>query len=114
MFDKSTYIKRRTDLRNSLQSGLILILGEYKIPINYRGNCYPFKQDANFLYFTGLADRAGLALVIDIDGDTECLYGNNESVDDEIWNGKKPTLSELSARSGISKIEPLKNLRSTI
>ena len=41
MFDKKTYIKRRSLLRDDVNTGLILILGNNESPMNYPANPYP-------------------------------------------------------------------------
>ncbi len=66
MFASQTYINRRNRLKDQVGSGIILLHGNNDSPMNYAGNCYPFRQDSSFLYFAGL-DLPGLAMIIDID-----------------------------------------------
>ena len=66
MFAKDTYVHRRERLKQQLQSGIVLILGNDESPMNYPDNPYEFRQDSSFLYFFGL-DSPGLVGVIDID-----------------------------------------------
>jgi Xaa-Pro aminopeptidase len=86
MFSKETYIERRNRLRQSVKSGIILLLGNSEQPANYRSNTFHFRQDSNFLYYFGLnvADFAG---IIDIEAGTECIYGDDYTVDDIVWMG---------------------------
>ena len=53
MFDSATYQRRRQALRNKVQNGIILILGNNEAPANYPDNTYKFRQDSSFLYFFG-------------------------------------------------------------
>ena len=66
MFNSDTYTKRRDKLRENMDSGIALFLGNVDSPMNYPANPYHFRQDSDFLYFFGL-DLQGLAGVVDID-----------------------------------------------
>ena len=64
MFSQKTYVDRRNVLKERLQSGLILLLGNDDSPMNYPGNPYPyFRQDSSFLYYCGV-DVPGLAVLM--------------------------------------------------
>ena len=54
MFESSVYSKRRTLLRKSMGSGLVLLLGNEDAAFNYPANQYHFRQDSSFLYYFGL------------------------------------------------------------
>ena len=103
MFSAEVYLERRKRLKQQVESGLILLLGNKESPMNYPDNPYPFRQDSSFLYFFGL-DFPGLAAVIDADEGTECVFGNDPTVDDIVWTGPQPSLQEKCRRIGISQI----------
>ena len=110
MFSKEIYQTRRAQLAERvLSGGLILLPGNGESSINYPSNVYHFRQDSSFLYFFGLQlpDMVG---VIDIDNNTETLYGDDLTIDDIIWTGPQPTISELGAKAGISDTKPLSSL----
>src|ERR1035438_7507921 len=100
MFDKEVYIKRRKRLKEQVGNGLILLLGNEESSMNYLDNCYPFRQDSNFLYFFGI-DRPGLAAIIDIDNNNEFLFGNDIGVEDIIWTGPMQSLNEQAEMVGV-------------
>ena len=110
---KDTYIRRRATLKKEMGSGLLLFLGNNEVGMNYADNTYRFRQDSSFLYFFGL-DYAGLAAVIDIDNDAEIVFGNELTIDDIVWTGTQPTLSEKASAVGISKTLPLGDLKKYI
>lgn len=110
---KDTYIHRRATLKKEMGSGLLLFLGNNEVGMNYADNTYRFRQDSSFLYFFGL-DYAGLAAVIDIDNDAEIVFGNELTIDDIVWTGTQPTLSEKASAVGISKTRPLSDLKGYI
>ena len=76
MFSKETYIRRRTELKKLVQSGVIVIFGNNESPCNFPNNgYYPFRQDSSFLYYFGV-QRDGLVGVIDIDNNLDSLVGD--------------------------------------
>jgi len=107
---KETYQRRRQQLKHDMGSGLLLMLGNDEVGMNYADNTYRFRQDSTFLYFIGL-DYAGLAAVIDIDEDREIVFGNDLTIDDIVWTGTQPSLSEKAALTGISDTLPMKELK---
>jgi len=109
MFSADIYIERRKRLRTDVQAGLILFLGNEESPMNYADNQYPFRQDSSFLYFFGL-DCPGLAAVIDVDQGTECIFGDDLTVDDIVWTGPQPALKEKCSKTGISETAGLDKL----
>jgi Xaa-Pro aminopeptidase len=109
MFSADIYVERRKRLRTDVGIGVILLLGNEESPMNYTDNQYPFRQDSSFLYFFGL-DCPGLVAVIDIDQGTECIFGNDLTVDDIVWTGPQPTLKEKCLKTGISETAGLDKL----
>ena len=101
-FPKETYIKRRNQLKKNMGSGVLLFLGNEESSSNFKDNWYPFRQDSTFLYFFGL-DMPGLAAVIDIDQDIETIFGDNLTVEETIWQGSHPPLSDLATTVGVGK-----------
>ena len=103
MFDKSIYEERRKNLRKKIKSGLIYLPGNIDSPMNYRANQLPFRQDSSFLYFFGI-DKPGFAGLIDVDNNKDYLYGNDFDIDDVIWMGQMPTVSDLGKTIGAEGI----------
>ncbi|MEO0558808.1 MAG: aminopeptidase P family protein [Bacteroidota bacterium] len=99
MFAPETYAARRSALARQLD-GLIVILGNDNVPMNYAGNVYGFRQDGSFLYYGGL-DEPGLALTIDADTGESVLYGHEPTLDDAIWEGPMASLGDRAAAIGI-------------
>ena len=113
MFKSNTYIERRTTLKTRIGSGIILLLGNSESPMNYLDNTYHFRQDSTFLYFFGL-DHPDLIGLIDIDNDMEIIFGNDLTIDDIVWMGVKPTISERATDVGVSETQPLNKLESIL
>ncbi|MDP2469797.1 MAG: aminopeptidase P family protein [Candidatus Palauibacterales bacterium] len=104
MFEASTYIDRRKGLQERVGSGLLLFLGNDPATMNYPDNPFHFRQDSSFLYYFGL-DQAGLAGVIDADSGEEILFGHEPTVDEIVWTGPLPTLTEERACVGVGRSE---------
>lgn len=107
MFDKKVYLERREQLKRSVGSGMILFLGNEESSMNYKDNLYPFRQDSSFLYFFGI-DRPALVGVIDIDNDSEIIFGDDFTTEEMIWTGYREPLHLLSGSIGISIVKPKK------
>ena len=113
MFETQIYTSRRNNLKNNFQSGLLLFPGNNESPANYPGNTYDFRQDSTFLYYFGL-DIPNLFAVIDIDDNSETLFGEDFAIDDIVWMGPQPTIAELADKSGVGNHGDLNNLNSII
>ena len=113
MFDSIIYQKRRQALREKIQSGIILLLGNNEAPANYPDNTYKYRQDSSFIYFFGQS-HPGYAGVIDVDNGEEYFFGNDVDMDDIIWMGPQPSIKELAAQVGISKSFPADKLKDVI
>jgi Xaa-Pro aminopeptidase len=105
MFDKQLYINRRKALKDQLNEGIILFLGNDDSPMNYPDNPYFFRQHSSFLYYFGI-DRPSLAAVIDLESGEETLFGDELTIDDIIWMGNVPTLKEECENVGINSVLP--------
>lgn len=107
MFSKETYIGRRRVLRERVsRKGLILLPGNSEASRNYPDNGYHFRQDSNFLYFYGIK-QPDLVGLLDIDAGEDWLFGDDLSMDDIIWTGPQPTISELGAMCGVTNTAAL-------
>ena len=114
MFNKETYIQRRSELKKLVGNGVIILFGNNESPANYPANAYaPMRQDSSFLYYFG-QHRDGLVGVIDIDNDEEILFGDDIDVEDIVWMGYTPSVADLAAEVGVSKTAPMKELTSYI
>lgn len=110
MFSKETYVKRRTELKKLVKSGVIILFGNNESPVNYPSNgYYPFRQDSSFLYYFGL-NRDGLVGVIDIDEDKETLVGDDIDIEDIVWFGSVDSVSDMAACAGVGASAPMKQL----
>ena len=113
MFTAETYIKRREALREKVQSGIILILGNVEAPANYPNNTYKFRQDSSFLYFFGQS-HPGYAGIMDIESGEDIFFGTDVDIDDIIWMGPQPSIKELAAQVGVQKSQPFCQLKEVV
>lgn len=97
MFKSQVYKNRRNHLREKINSGIILMLGNSESQLNYPDNTYKFRQDSNFSYFFGL-DLPDFAGVLDIDNNKDYIFANDVEIDDIIWMGPQPLVKDLAAK----------------
>jgi Xaa-Pro aminopeptidase len=109
VFDSKIYMERRKKLREKLEYGLVLFLGNEESPMNYPDNAYRFRQDSNFLYFFGI-DSPGLAGLMDLDEGKDIIFGNDVSVEDIIWMGGQPLLKDRAAAVGVKETYPYEKM----
>lgn len=102
MLSPDTFASRRAALAEAVPDGLIVLLGNDAVPMNYAANLYPFRQDGTFLYYTGL-DAPALALALDAETGEATLYGTDPTLDDEVWEGPLPTLADRAAVAGLDQ-----------
>ncbi|MFY9151288.1 MAG: aminopeptidase P family protein [Prolixibacteraceae bacterium] len=109
MFQPEIYLQRRKILTEKIGAGLILFFGNDESPMNYPDNTYHFRQHSSFLYYFGL-DIPSLAAVIDIDNSRQIIFGDDYTIDDIVWRGAQPTISERAFSSGIEETQPMVKL----
>lgn len=102
-FSSQTYAQRRAILKAKVKSGIGLFLGNEEVGMNYRDNHLPFRQDSSFLYFFGL-DQPDLMAIIDFDSGQEIIFGRELTMDDIVWTGPMPCLTELAAKVGVESV----------
>ncbi|MBN2415568.1 aminopeptidase P family protein [bacterium] len=113
MFSRTTYVERRRLLAGTVNSGLLLFLGNDESPMNYADNPFRYRQDSTFRYYFGLS-QPGLAGVIDADSGECVLFGDELTVDDIVWMGRQATLAERAVQAGIKTVKPLHALNETL
>ena len=109
MFSKEIYTNRRNNLKKSIESGILLFLGNSEASMNYAANTYGFRQDSTFLYFFGFKDP-DFAAIIDVESGEEIIFGNDVDIDDIIWMGPQPAVKDKAAQVGVAKSMPFASL----
>lgn len=109
MFKPQVYKNRRNRLREKINSGIILILGNSESQMNYPDNTYHFRQDSNFSYFFGL-DLPDFAGVLDVDNNKDYIFANDVDIDDIIWMGPQPSVKDLAAKVDVDNTDEFNKL----
>ena len=96
--------RRAALMRQIGPDGMLILLAPP--PKNRNGDVdWPFRQDDNLLYLTGL-ENAGTALVL-VPGESnhrEIVFSADSDPARELWNGRAPAFDEVSAHSGIQEV----------
>jgi Xaa-Pro aminopeptidase len=77
--------------------------------MNYAANTYHFRQDSTFLYYFAV-DLPGLAALIDVDQNTETLFGDDLTVADIVWTGPQPTIADQGKAGAVAATSPMADL----
>lgn len=109
MFSKETYIKRRQQLKQDVEKGLVIFIGNSESPMNYADNTFRYRQDSSFLYFFGL-NHPDLVGVLDVESGEEVIYGDDYTIDHIVWMGNQPTIRDRAAQCGINKTAGINQL----
>lgn len=115
MLDKQIYINRRKALLDRMkgESGILLFIGNANSPAQCRANCYQWRQDSSWIYFWGI-DEPDYAATIDLETGQETIYADDLEIDDLIWTGPVPTVSEQAARTGVTNVKKSSQLSWTV
>lgn len=113
LFNPIVYQSRRTKLIAEIKSGIAIFLGNHELPMSYKANTFPFRQDSSFLYFFGLA-LPNIAAIIDFDENREILFGDDIDIDDIIWMGVQPSMQSLGEKVGVKDVRPFSALKTYI
>ena len=109
MFDVDIYSARRQILMEKFSGGLLLFPGNNDSSMNYAHNIYRFRQDSTFLYYFGL-NSPQLTGLIDVDEGQCFIFGNDLTIDDIVWMGAQPTISQRALKAGITETASLAEL----
>ncbi|CAZ97687.1 aminopeptidase P family protein [Zobellia galactanivorans] len=104
MFSTEEYIARRAKLKELMGSGLVLLMGNEEVGINFEDNIYPFRQDSSFLYFFGIQTN-GLAAIIDLESGEELIFGDDPSIDHIVFSGPIESLQSQAAKVGVTHVK---------
>ncbi|MBS2211438.1 aminopeptidase P family protein [Carboxylicivirga mesophila] len=113
MFSKDTYIKRRQQLAQDVDKGLLLFIGNTESPMNYADNTYRFRQDSSFLYFFGL-NHPDLVGVVDAESGESAIYGDDYTIDHIVWMGNQPTIAQRATTCGVQQTGTTSELVKTL
>ncbi|MDR3327750.1 MAG: aminopeptidase P family protein [Prevotellaceae bacterium] len=111
MINSNSFSHRRMRLRSLMKDcgGLVVLLSNGEAPMNYLSNVYRYRQDSSFKYFFSQM-RDGVVGVIDLDSDADMVFGDDFTIDDIIWMGNQPTVSDLANDCEVNKVNPLSDL----
>ncbi len=111
MFSTETFKNRRNRLRQALPGVSMAFVAHQDSPRNYKANTFEYRQNSHFMYLTGL-NNTGLTLLMTPEEDI--LFGDDATMDDIIWTGPVPPVSELASSCGIGRTLPLSRLQETV
>ena len=113
MFEAEVFAQRRNALRQLLNGGVVVLLGNLDSPMNYHDNIYPFIQDTSFRYFFGI-NQPGWVGVMDLDNGKDYLFVEPPNLHDIVWTGPLASPLEQAGRVGVYHVHDIKGLVSLL
>lgn len=102
LFDASFFAGNRKRLRSLLDTDIVVLTGSARLQRS-GDTTFPFRQDSNFWYFTGI-NEPECVLVIDTLNDDEYIILPKQSSYDAVFNGVNDG-NEMKLESGVTVFE---------
>ena len=103
--DAGEFAARRAELMRRIGPDGMLILLSPPPQVRNGDVDWPYRQDDNLLYLTGLENAdTSLVLVPGEDAHREIVFTADSDPSQELWNGRVPSAQQVSARSGVAEV----------
>jgi Xaa-Pro aminopeptidase len=90
MIQEREYQQRRQDFAKKLKRDSVAVLFSAESKIRSNDTEYPYRQDSNFYYLTGLReDKSALLVVREAKKTKTYLFVYKKDANEELWNGKR-------------------------
>ncbi len=102
--------RNRKRLAAELPAGAVILLGANSLVQRTGDTNYPFRQNSNFFWATGYDFPDAWFWLWPDQADTklrEILFVPRLSDNEKLWNGRELEFDEISALTGIARVEPL-------
>ena len=93
----------RANLCKKLEEGLVFGFGNKSLMRNGYDNCYPFRQNSNFLYLTGVQEE-DYAFLLDLKSHEFTLFIPKIDALHVVWLGSVPSLLDAKQKYGADKV----------
>lgn len=111
----SFFISNRTALAESLQDSGVALFFAGRAPHKSADEQYPFFANRSFFYLTGIEQEESTLMMVKKDGQlrTTLLIRPRDTIA-ERWTGRRLSLEEASARSGIEDVRTLESRQGSL
>lgn len=109
------YIRRRSAVLEQMKEGSIMVLYSGESAPRTMDECFPFAVNHHFFYLTGI-ERENMALVLSRStGEARTILFIEEAIPTmERWTGKRLTMEEAKAISGVDDVRLIDSLPSAL
>ena len=109
------YIRRRSAVLSQMEKGSIMVIYSGESIPQSLDDCCPFEVNHHFFYLTGIA-RENMALVLSRSAgeDKTVLFVEEADPLKERWTGKRLTIEEAKAISGVDDVRLIDGLQSAL
>jgi len=102
---------KRLQIAKSLPKGSVLVLASAPEVLRQPDVLYPYRQDSNFYYLTGFKSPSSLFVLT---SSKSVLFIQDKNAVQEIWNGKRETISEVKKTFAIGHVHYLSDLNTKL
>ncbi|MCL2200458.1 MAG: Xaa-Pro peptidase family protein, partial [Oscillospiraceae bacterium] len=103
--DRVFYTKNRNKLYEIIPDGAILVLCSGGLSHRTADEDFRFAANRSFIYFTGVAEPGCILMARRVRGElVETLFVRDPDVEQEKWHGRRITVSEAQAVSGVEDV----------
>ena len=111
----SFFISNRTALAESLQDSGVALFFAGRAPHKSADEQYPFFANRSFFYLTGIEQEESTLMMVKKDGQLRTtLFIRPRDTIAERWTGRRLSLEEASARSGIEDVRTLESRQGSL
>lgn len=97
--------RRRAAALDAFDSGDVVVLWSASPRLYSNDTDYEYRQESNLLYLTGFDEpESTLVLIPGAEGPREFLFVRARDPFAELWNGRIPSIEEVSTRTGIDAV----------
>jgi len=109
------FIRNRTALAESLQDSGVALFFAGRAPHKSADEQYPFFANRSFFYLTGIEQEESMLMMVRKDGQLRTtLFIRPRDTIAERWTGRRLSLEEASARSGIEDVRTLESRQGSL
>ena len=111
----SEYRVRRNRVISSMESNSLAILSAAPSRLRNRDTEYPFRQNSDFFYLTGLEEpEAILVLISNQSGGEAILFLKDRDPNQELWTGESLGIENATTTIGVEEVYPIDAFHSTL
>ncbi|WP_113907991.1 Xaa-Pro aminopeptidase [Aliidiomarina celeris] len=103
--------QRRQALAKAMAPNSVAIIPAAQEQVRSNDTHYPFRQNSDYYYYTGLNEPGGLLVLLPGKANESLLWVLNRDPEQEIWHGRRLGCEQAQALSGVAQCYSLNTLQ---